>query len=116
QVTIIGISLCSHRNYEIKILIRGIWIHCPHVVVNTRSAQVRSGESIVHSTFCTDRTCTPRTLDEYPVLVKQAFKLFKCLWIFIQKFIQLGKRDIVEIALESTDTTNICSEAAATDL
>ncbi|MNL51629.1 hypothetical protein D3C87_1747400 [compost metagenome] len=46
HVAVVSIAILSDGDVEFKILVRRVWVHHAHIVIHTRSAQVRACETV----------------------------------------------------------------------
>ena len=70
QETIIVVAGLPYGNTELKIFITGIRTMHTNIIVNSGSAQVRSGKSIIQRAFCTDSTRARGSFHKNPLRLK----------------------------------------------
>ena len=113
---IIHIAGLANGDGEIKILIRRIRIHDPHIVINSGSTEVGTSKTVIEGFHGIDATDPDGAVHKNPVAGQQSFEFFPHFGEFIQKFADAAHHVIVKITLKTADAANIGGQARATDL
>ena len=114
--TIIGVTLCPYRDGEIKITVGRIRLHHPHIIVDPRSPQARSCETIIQGPIGGYATHVDGPVHKNPVSKQQVLKLFDHLGQMRNKLLDLMDDRRCKISFKSADSSQVGSQTRPADL